>query len=72
MQEAITTWHKIESTHNAALPSQREHALRFQVPPTTFCRILNGGKSISDFNTQKRLLSPAEESVLLDFMKDQA
>lgn len=72
MKAAIAEFQKLESIPNAPKPSACNIALRHQVPPTTFRRLLAGGIPISEFNASKHHLTPTEERVILNFSKAQA
>lgn len=72
MKDAIAHYRKVETDRNAGSLSIRAIALIHKVPHSTLHRLLNGGRSISDFKASKQHLTPAENRVLLSFATDQA
>jgi len=67
MRNAIIEYQKYLNLPNAPKTSIKEIALHNRLSPSTLGRRLKGGRSLSNFNADKRHLSVASKSATLGF-----
>lgn len=73
MQEAVEAYHKEQEAPIGTKPQGlRKVAEKFQVAWRTLANLVNGGQSASEASASRQKVTPTEERVLTNFIKDSA